>query len=361
MGCRIISLFFFLYFFCFQVVFSQQNSDKALELGQKAIKIMDEKHADESIVLLKQAHNLDPKNIIYPYEIACAQYIKHDYKAAIKKLKKILNHSDVIDKVYQLLGNCYDIIGKSHDAIDVYNLGLEKFPKSGCLYLGLGINELNKKNHEKALSFFEKGIYVEPNFASNYYFASKIYFRTSNKLYGLIYGEIFMNIERIGLRVEEISELLYVIYKNCITISDSIISVDFNKNILYGEPYLFNDTIKNITFNMTCKSLMLSSIGNIKKIDMNALDQIRFDFLKKYLSQEIYMKYPNFLYAYQYEIAAYDHFEAYNHWLLKKGSQNEFGNWYEKNKIKWDKFVEWFLQNPIEIDDKHRFYSRQYE
>ena len=221
---------------------------------------------------------------------------------------------------------------------------------------------MNNKNFENALSFFENGIYVAPNFSSNYYWASKIYCRTSNKLIGLIYGEIFMNIERLGPRVEEISELLYVIYKKSInTSSDSITTIDFSKNVLYGNLILLNDTLNNIAFNMLCKPILSQSVSCEKTIDMDAIDRIRINFLNDYFLKECFKGYPNFLFDYHYELLIYGHLEAYNHWILKKGSQDEFGNWYDKNRVKWDKFVDWFLRNFILIDNSHRFYSRQYK
>jgi tetratricopeptide (TPR) repeat protein len=363
MNYRILSIIFILTLFSLPNVIGQSNYDKALELRQKAINLMDNEHANESIILLKQACrlDLDSNNIIYKYEIACAQYIKQDYRAAIRTLKKILNNNKANDKVYQLLGNSYDFIGRSKHAFEVYNLGLKKFPNSGRLYLELGVMELKKSNYEMALSLFEKGIYVAPCYSSNYYWASKIYFGTSNKLCGLIYGEIFMNLERIGTRVEEISELLYVITKKSLISSDSTIALNFDKNILKGEPYILNDSLKCFQFNIMYKSLLSTSLSNIKNIDMDVLSQIRIDFIKKYFSEKIYNKFPNSLFEYQYKLFVYGYFDAYNHWLLKSGNQNEFGLWYEKNKVNWDNFVDWFLRNSIHIDEFNRFFSSQYQ
>jgi len=362
MKIRIVSLIFSVIIINIQIAYCQTNYEKAFKLGQLATKNIELNHIDEAIVLLEDAKSLDPNNIIYPYELAYAYYIKQNYTRVIKILKKIQNYNDSKDLMFELLGNAYFSIGKKKEAIEVYKSGLIRFPNSGCLYSELGIIELNSKNSEKALSFFEKGICVDPNFASNYYWASKIYFRTSNKLCGLIYGEIFINIERLGVRVEEISEMLYVIFKNSIILStDSLVTVDFDKNMLYGEPIILSDTLKSISFNMFCKPIILSSIGNEKIIDMNSLDRIKTTFLKDYFIKEGFISFPNMLFDYEYELLIYGHLEAYNHWILKKGNQNEFGVWYENNKAKWNSFLEWYSKNPIQFDEKHKFYSGQYK
>jgi tetratricopeptide (TPR) repeat protein len=356
MKIRIGSTFILAFLLSFQITYSQSNEYKAVELEKKAVNLLEINQVDEAINLLQKAQKLDSYSIAYPYEIACTYYLKHDYKAAIKTLKKIQNHFDVKDKVYELLGNCYDHIKRTDAEVEVYEKGLIKFPYSGCLYLELGIIEFNKNNFEKALFFFEKGIYVAPTYASNYYWASKIYFRSSFKLHGLLYGEIFMNIEKIGVRAEDMSELLYIIYKNIINISsDSIVSLDLNKNIIHGEPILLNDTLNNVTSIMIYKQLLLQSIGNEKVIDMDALDRIRIIFVKKYFSNEIFKTYPNLLFGYEYKILECGHLEAYNHWILKKGNQNEFGRWYESNKDKWEQFVNWFSKNPIQIEERRYF------
>ena len=77
-----------------------------------------------------------------------------------------------------------------------------------------------KEEYGKALSYYEKGIEVDPKFSSNYYRATLIYCGSSEKLWGLIYGEVFMNIERNSKRTAEISKLLYDTYKKEIKITD---------------------------------------------------------------------------------------------------------------------------------------------
>ena len=128
------NLISFILLFCFQVIFSQSNQDKAFEMGQQGVKLIDNRHFDEAIVLLEKAQDLDQNSIIYPYEIAYASYFKQDYKKAINILKKIQNHIDANDRVFQLLGNSFDKIGKQEESQEVYKSGIIRFPNSGSLY-----------------------------------------------------------------------------------------------------------------------------------------------------------------------------------------------------------------------------------
>lgn len=152
-----------------QIAYGQSNKDKALEKGNQAIELENDGKIDEAIALLKEAQKLEPTNITYPYELAYAYYAKKDYTQARKYLEETLTNKGVNDRFYQLLGNCYDNSGNSDKAVETYEAGLEKFPNSGKLYLEMGVMQMEKEDYNKALTYFEQDIEVDPEFPSNYY------------------------------------------------------------------------------------------------------------------------------------------------------------------------------------------------
>jgi len=336
--------------------YAQTNQDKAYGLGIKAVQKMDSGQVKESVKLLEQAIKLDPDNFAYPYEIAYAKYTEKDYKGAIKILEKIENYKNVTDRLYQMLGNSYDNLGKSDKAIETYNRGLKKFPQSGYLHLEMGILHINKNEFTKGLGYFEKGIYVAPNVSSNYYYAAKIYCSSTEAIWGMIYGEIFMNIERNTKRTSEISKLLYDTYKKNIAVkSDSSVSVHFSKRSIIGSA-----DVSKLPYNLIYETTLLLSAAGEKTIDMFALDKIRTNFVTNYFKQEFNTKYPNVLFNYQNKVLKAGQLEAYNHWILMAGNDDEFENWYLLNKDKYDSFMKWFIDNGMRLDDNNKFYSDQY-
>jgi tetratricopeptide (TPR) repeat protein len=213
------------------IAFGQTDKEKALSKGQEAIELMDNGKIKESIKLLKEAEKLDPERFDYPYELAYAHYIDQDYKGAIKILEKNKNHKDVTERLFQLLGNSYDVIGKTDKAFVAYDEGLEIFPNSGMIHLEKGNVYWNKEKYNEAHPFYEKGIEIDPSFSSNYYRATLLYCSSTEEVWGLIYGEIFMNLERNSKRTSEISKLLYDTYKSQIKFtSDTSFSVSFSQN-----------------------------------------------------------------------------------------------------------------------------------
>lgn len=348
----------FLFILTGQICFGQNTNEKL----NKAIKLMDSGKVDESIALLEEGIKLEPDRFDYSYEMAYAYHLKNDYKKSIKILEKIENHQFVTDRLFQLLGNSYDNINKPKKAIATYERGLKKFPNSGSLYLELGVMQLDNKNPTVPLSYFEKGIEVDPTHPSNYYWASKLYCNTTEEVWGMIYGEIFMNLERDGNRTAEISKLLYDTYKSEIKFSgENSFSVSFSKNSTINISDLTTPGKMKLPFGVgVYEPTIMFSMLSTKSIDINSLDIIRSNFVDNYFKQGNDKSYPNVLFSYQKQVKDAGHFEAYNHWILMKGDEDAFVTWMNSNKEKWDNFVNWFSENAIKINESNKFNRMQY-
>ncbi len=346
-----------------QISYGQTNKEIAIEKAKEGIRLEDkEGKYDEAIKLFGEAQKLDPENINYPYEMAYAYSGKKDYKKASDILEKLLSHKDVHSRVYQALGNAYDSQGQPDKAIDTYEKGLKQFPNSGELYLELGNMNLAKKDYNKALFYYEKGIENDPKFPSNYYWAAKIFCGSDEEVWGMIYGEIFMNLERTTKRSLEISKLLYDTYKSQITFtSDTTMGVSFSKTATMNINDLKDPKNFKLPFGTGCYEmvLMMSVIGE-KKIDMNSLDRIRTRFVERYFQGDDAVKYPNILFDYQRQVKAAGHFEAYNRFILFKGDEEGNKKWMEANPAKWSDFLKWYGTNKMQVDLSHRFYRTQY-
>lgn len=343
-----------------QPSFSQSKKEEAAAKGRLAIRLEDEGKVDEAITLLEEARKLDEDNRVYMYELALAYYLKKEFNKAIDLLEKTVKYRDVQDADYQLLGNAYDNIGKSEKAIDTYDKGLKKFPKSGSLYLERGIMEMGKKEYNKALNFYEKGIEAAPEFPSNYYWAARIFCSSTEELWGMIYGEIFLNLEPNTKRTKEISKLLYDTYKSEIKVeSDTSWSVSFSKN---NTMTLEDLKSGKLPYGVSVYEpiVMLSMLSAGKSVDLASLDKMRSQFVDMYFEKNHDKKYPNVLFSFQKKIKNAGHMEAYNYWVLSNGDPEGFAKWQAANKSKWDAFIVWFNDNAINIDETNRFHRWLY-
>ena len=279
------------------------NEEKAYFLGMQAVTLMDEGNIDESIELLKKAMVLDPEKPDYLYEIGYAYFLKGDYKKSIRVFKKVVKYDDADDQCYQMLGNVYDYNGQPQRAIKAYYQGLQKFPNSGRLYYELGVMQ---NDDETTLQFYEKGIEVEPTYPTNYFAAAKLYLSyTELEVWGMIYGEIFMNIERWTERTVEMSKLLYATYESEIKFtSDTSFSVSFCNNAILSKSTR-EETNKKTKhpFGLFVyePTLLLATVG-IKTINLKSLNIIRTNFVNIYFEKGFNKEYPNLLFDWHKEM-----------------------------------------------------------
>ncbi|MFC2093265.1 hypothetical protein ACFLSV_05130 [Bacteroidota bacterium] len=182
---------------------------------------------------------------------------------------------------------------------------------------------------------------------------------TEEEIWVLLYGEIFMNLEKNTERIYEISKLLYDTYSNTIRIIDeNEISVSITKNVVYIEPS--KPSVDKERFEMYYEiAVAESSIPLIKGFNLNNLYKTRKNFLKYWFDNRLNKDFPNSLINWQKEVLDKGFFKIYNYWLLSQGRVNEFEEWVSKNENELDKFAEWFVNNIIKLL-KSTKYSRMH-
>ena len=337
--------------FFFQVQ-AQTNREKSVELKNQAIELMDNGEIEESLRLLEQAQTQDPDYIYVPYEIAFAYHLAKDCDKCIEIANPLLKHPDIFDQVYQLLGNCYDLKGDTKKAIKYYDKGLKKFPNSGAPYLEKGIVIASQEKLFEALEVWEKGISEAPTHSSNYYYACQVLAQTDERIWGIYYGEIFLNLEPNTERTAQISQLLYDTYKICLPVKDDKWSLAFSHkatNIVLG-------SLKNFKFSFeTIHNLaMEQGYKNVEPdFNINNLIAIRKQFLTKW-NEDYSDSYRNLIFDYHNFLINNDMFDKYFYWLLKDGTPDEFESWVTKNQKNFDDFLTWFKENPMPINNENK-------
>ncbi|PZD78788.1 lipopolysaccharide assembly protein LapB [Mesonia sp. K7] len=325
------------------IIFSQNNNEKLKE----AIKLMDAGKLDESIVLLQECANTEPDNYIYPYEIALAYVYKKDYKQAIKILDKAKKLEPSSSQIYQLLGNSYSYLGKPKKAIQIYEKGMKLFPDAGNLYLEKGNVYWYQQKFNEAVDSYKKGIEIDPMFSSNYFRLAKIYLKTNDKLSGLIYGELFMNLERNTARTEEMSELLFFTYKDAITIEEN--KTDYNFCEIIVDVNDLNSEFK-VPFCLIFVNNFLDINSDYKEVNLLTLSKMRTNLITNYFKKD-YKTHPNILLQYLKKIQDNNYIDEYNHYIFQKGFPEEFEKWAYIKSYEYSRFLDWYSkpENTLEI------------
>lgn len=352
--------FLFLVFLTLSISAQNAAEIKADSLALIGMNLMDEGEIAAAIDYLEQAKGIFPGKSTYDYEIGLAHYKGGAYEAALPVFKSLLKGADTQPLYYQMLGNTYDVLGKRKKAKKVYAQGLEKYPNSGPLYLESGVVAMSEEDYNLARFYWEKGIQADPTHVSNYYWATKFFAGTAEKIWALLYGEIFLNLEFGTQRVDEISGLLFELY-NEVYVAESDSTGSFNlteSGFTISVDRLNLEKLQSNNFALlpfegefAMKYAVTSVVYANGSLDLAGIHRARTIFLEAWMDEEknSQEKYPFVLFPYQVELMEADYFKLYNYFLFRAGDMESFGAFFQENDLEYDAFFEWYNDHHLDF------------
>ncbi len=286
-------LLFLLSFFLFNAIaFSQEDAN---QLHENAKTFMRQGDYSNAILILNKARQLDPQNIEITKDLALNYFFQKDNNKALETIKPALDRNDADDQCYQIAGNIYQALNLMDDCEKMYKNGIKKFPDSGPIYHDYGELLWNKQDYT-AIKQWEKGIEADPGYSGNYYNACKYYYFSSDKIWSILYGEIFLNMEPLSSITPEIKNILLESYKKLFTDISSV----KNKNNFEAA---FIDVMHK-----------QSDIA-LNGITPETLTMIRTRFSLDWF-QNYAAKYPFRLFDLQKQLLQSGMFDAYDQWIF---------------------------------------------
>lgn len=297
---------------------AQEDAKQLYETGKNFMKQGDFPNAS---LVLARAQRLDPQNLAIAKDLALSYYFQRDNNRAMDAIKDILDRDDVDDQCFQIAGNIYKALDKPKECEKLYRKGIRKFPESGALYNELG-ELLQAENDFGSIKQWEKGIEADPLYSKNYYNAAKFYFLTMDKVWSIIYSEIFINMEPNGSKTPEIKAMLLESYKKLFADVDL---EQANKDR--------NGFVKAYLQSMNKQSSLASQGLNAESLTM-----IRTRFILDWAGNGSY-KYPYQLFDFHKQLLQEGMFDAYNQWLFGP-VQNlpAFQNWTNTHNTEYSAF-----------------------
>jgi len=292
-----------------QLMFAQQTVEA---IRKQAMTSAQQQDFTNAIQTLQQGLQQYPGNFDLLKDEAYIAYLGRDYQHSMQVGKTITEREDADVQSYQILGLTYKAIADYKEADKLYKTALKKFPKSGVLYSEYGDMLAQYDNKHGAVIQWEKGIEAEPNYSSNYYYAAKYYADENNIFWSCIYGEIFVNMESLTKRTEEIKTLLLNNYKN-------VLSKQSNIEVLKSSG---TDFEKAVTASMS--AAMETESGDISPEMITAF---RARFLLNWSNTNAHA-YPYRLFDFHLQLLRDGMFDAYNQWLFGTTiNKNKYDNW----------------------------------
>ncbi|HLY68313.1 MAG TPA: tetratricopeptide repeat protein [Puia sp.] len=303
-----------------------QNENASDETAKTYIRQGDYQNA---ILVLNQALQKDNQNLEMLKDLAFAYYLQRDFEKSLGIAKPLVSRADADVQSFQILGMVYKAIEEKKDCEKMYRQGLKRFPKSGVLYNEYG-EVLGTENGNEAIKLWEKGIEVDPGYSSNYYNASLYYYAKNEKIWSVIYGEIFINIESYSSRTEHIKDLL----------------TDEYKKIFADEVLMKAQNIKNEFASAFVVELSNHSAAVANGVSPESLTAVRNGFILGWFEKNA-QQFPFHLFDYMQQLTKLGMFEAYNQWVFG-ASQNPdaFHNWVQKHSDDYNKFIS-FQKNRV--------------
>jgi tetratricopeptide (TPR) repeat protein len=255
---------------------------------------------DNAIIVLTRALQQDKDNLEMQKDLVMSYYLKRDYQKALSGVEALIDRNDADAVTFQIAGNVYKALEMVKDAEKMYKKGLKKFPKNGPLYSEYGELLWAKKDFS-AIEQWEKGIEMDPAFSGNYYNAAVYYFYTKDKVWSLIYGEIFVNMESLSERGVAMKGQLLQVYKE---------KLFADADLMKGEEKNKSEFAKAFLQAMS-KQASLAGRG----INTETLTMIRTRFILDWYEKNA-VRFPFRLFDYQQQLIREGMFDAYNQWLF---------------------------------------------
>ncbi|HEY4111394.1 tetratricopeptide repeat protein [Puia sp.] len=276
-----------------------------------------------AIVVLNTALQKDPQNLELSKDLAFNYYLSKDYIKGVSLARALVDRPDADVQSYQIAAMLYKAIDQAKECEKLYRDGLKKYPRSGPLHSEYG-EMLWARQDYGAIKEWEKGIEVDPNYSGNYYFAAKYYYFTYDKVWSLLYGEIFLNLESYTKRTAEIKELLLEGYKKLYTESD------MHKNQDTKSPFV--NAWLNIMgpLNFTVKD----------GITAESLTVLRTKFILNWFTTYP-TNYPYRLFDFERQLLKEGMFDAYNEWIFgAAGNLPAFQTWTNVHNEEYKRFID---------------------
>ncbi|MGB8194814.1 MAG: tetratricopeptide repeat protein [Chitinophagaceae bacterium] len=277
---------------------------------------------NNAVLVLNRALEKAPNDLELLKDLAFTYYLQRNFVKAREVAKPLPERADADVQSFQMLGMVYKALEERKECEKLYKAGLKKFPNSGMLYNEYGEMLWTKQDYT-AIKFWEKGIEVDPNYSGNYYNAAKHYYMTHDKVWGLIYGEIFLNLESYSKRTAEIKNLLLDGYKKLF----------FESNIENKQD------VKNPFVASYLKTMAKESAQVAQGISPESLTVLRSRFILEWFDKEA-GKFPFRLFEYHRQLLKEGMFDAYNQWIFG-AAQNlpAFQNWTTAHSTSYNQFT----------------------
>ncbi len=334
-------------------------------LAREGVKLVNAGKYREAIAIYDKILKSQPDNIAVIYEKGVAHYKSHNYDSVIALLEPIKDSPLAFPRIYQILGNSYDISRRPVRAEEIYKEGLRKFPNAGRLYVEIAVHFFDLNQDRKSLTYLERGVRNDPEYPDLYYLLSRYFYDIEEYSWSIVYGEIFMHLSSVVSRLNDISKIIYLSYaKGFFNPKDSAERIKFTRQRVIGKNLKARD---DLPFAFAVELILKDASKNLlpraqDSLTIKTLYKIRSKFLDLWYKEKWNSRYSNPLFDLLKTLKDKGYFEAYNYWLFNAALQKEAEKWLKnpKNKKKLNDFGNFMAKHELRLNKANYVSHRKY-
>jgi hypothetical protein len=165
---------------------------------------------------------------------------------------------------------------------------------------------------------------------------------TTEKVWAVIYGEIYCNLSPDADRVNQIGSLIYGWYDQSLSKNGNSLSIDLTENaqgvrngVLFESQFEQTFLMGAIAVRNEVLPLSIAKLISIRKLQISVWGQ------KRLPDTELVRR--------QQAILAAGHFDAYNYWLFRNARPQEFIQWTKGHGPEYQAWLDWQKRNEFRI------------
>jgi hypothetical protein len=164
---------------------------------------------------------------------------------------------------------------------------------------------------------------------------------TTEKVWAVIYGEVYCNLSSDPEHVSRMGSLVYQWYEGSLSRQGNGLSISLTEDSQASPKQLPFESLFEQTFLMGAVSVK----GDFPPLSVQKLTEIR-------RNQLALKKLPETgLVRRQEAILSAGHFEAYNYWLFRSARAEEFSEWIKGHKDQYQAWLDWQGKNKFEVEN----------
>jgi tetratricopeptide (TPR) repeat protein len=328
MRITVISLFASL-LLCGVHGFAQQDLAQLRQTAQTFTRQGDYANA---LLVLNRADQVEPGNSAVQTDIAYVKYLQRDFSAAKETIGPLLDKADAEVRTFQVAGNIFKGMEEVKECEKAYAKGLKKFPQSGVLHSELGELYWAMKKPEDAIRTWEKGIKADAAHSGNYFHAAKYYYAMADKVWSIVYGETFLNLESYSTRTAEMKTILLESYKKFFTQSEVFKQYNAKKKLPFEEAFL--ETL-NAQSGAAAQGITVGSLTAIRtRFILDWFEKYATRFPHRMIDQQQYFVREGLYEAYnQWLFGAASNAMEHQHWTQTHPTEQQAFNQYQRNRV----------------------------